>query len=431
MVTVPLGVGAYKRQYAGEPEVKCVNRFMETSPVNLREHIALLSRAGTNQLIAPGSGKNRGQYFKKGLFNGDLFTCVGSTLYRYNATTGLIAITGLINGSGHPEVTWQKGIGYERLWISDGLLLQYYAGGAHASGILTYAPGSITSQSLNIGGVHYAWNAAVDTNAPDGSAAHPWLAAPGTNPIQAMANLINFNGIRGIDFSTALGGPNAAYSATTAGGPPATQMTITATSEGTDGNALVTTETGSFLSWGAATLTGGGVHALFGCTVPPIAKSDNSGASTNTPFALANVSSYVLVSIAFTQAFYFILPGEITIDPLNFASKESNPDNIIDMLTVGDQVIICGNGSTENWYATGNLAAPFAPVEGRVYQRGVLAGTPTVVKDDFVIVGDDGVVYAIGYQFGTTAQWGVHRISTHGIEERIRTQLRFEQGLTP
>lgn len=561
MVTVPLGVGAYKRTFGGEPEVRLENRFLETNPTNLREHIALLTRAGTNELAAfPGAGANRGNYSKLGLFDGDIFVVTGENLYRYTSAGERIAITGIVNGTGHPEVTWMKGIGYEFLFIADGLLLQYYDGGSHATGILTLAGGGITNQVIDINGTYYSWNAAVDTGPPDGSSAHPWLANPGTDPLAAMANLLNFNGTRGVDFSTALAGPNQAvtassinpsasgtltlssgtisnqvfnianawyswsanvdanapdgssahpwlallgvdatasfqnmvklinftgtagldYSTALATASPyvsatstPTTLVATAVNPGTAGNGIVTTVfsgtglawgaatltggedssatmtlssiasdasgnavttsvfSGSFLSWSGATLAGGGIHSLSGVTVPPIALSDNSGATNNAAKALANVSSYVLVSVANTQAFYWLLPGETTIDPLNFAEKESNPDNIVDMLTVGDQVLITGEGSTENWYATGVFEAPFAPQEGRVYARGTIDGTAVVVSDSVILVGNDGIVYEVGESFGTTAQWGVHRISNHGVEERIRVQLRREQGLVP
>jgi len=101
------------------------------------------------------------------------------------------------------------------------------------------------------------------------------------------------------------------------------------------------------------------------------------------------------------------------------------------MRATGDQVLIMGEASTENWYATGDLNAPFAPIEGRVYQRGAIDGTACAVADSVMLVGDDGVAYEIGYQYGTSADWGVHRISNHGIEERIRRQIRREAGLTP
>jgi hypothetical protein len=94
---------------------------------------------------------------------------------------------------------------------------------------------------------------------------------------------------------------------------------------------------------------------------------------------------------------------------------------------------IIGEKSFENWYATGNSLSPFAPIEGRVYARGALTGTATVIDQSIFIVGDDGRVYSIGSQSGDTtdAGWGVARISDNGIEERIRKQTRREMGLTP
>lgn len=412
MVTLPLGVRAYKRSYAGEPEVRLENRFLEMDPTNLREKITLLSRCGTDELALFSGGNIRGNYSTLGLFNGDLFVIAGPNIYRYGADGTKTQITGLINGAGHPNVAWMKGIGYEYLFIADGLLLQYYSGGTQATGTLTLS-GSITSQVVEIGGIYYGWNASVDTNSPDGTASHPWLANPGTDPLQALANLINFDGVRGTDFSTNLGGPSTIVTAAVAGGPPATSMTVTAISQFTDGNSITTSETGADLAWGDTTLTGGGVHALHGVAMPDgqIAK------------ALCALSGYVLVSVGNTQKFYWILPGEVIVDPLNFAEKESNPDNIVDMLTVGDQAFITGQGSTENWYATGDPSAPFLPIEGRTYARGTIDGTSVVVKDLVILVGDDGIVYAVG-------GGGVRRISDHGIEERIRTQLRREQGLS-
>lgn len=425
MVTIPLGVQAYQRKYAGEPEVKLVNRFLEQNPTNLREHYSLLTRPGSNALTTFASGgaaNNRAQWSKPGLFSGDLFGVAGPNLYRYAADGTLIHIGGVVNGSGYVSYAWMKGIGYEYLFIADGLLLQYYSGGTHATGTLTRSSTIDTTYKIEIGGVYYAWNDAVDTNAPDGTAAHPWLAKLTGDPLVNMANLLNFNGVRGTDFSTTLGGPSLVVTAANDAVTPTTQLILTAISDRTDGNAITTSVTaGAGVAWGGATLTGGGTHALHGVTMP-----DGSPAK-----ALASLDGYVLISVGNSQKFFWLDPGTVVIDPLNFAEKESNPDNIVDMVTVGDQTIVCGAGSTENWYATGDFAAPFAPVEGRVYRRGTVDGTAVAVKDNLTIVGDDGIVYTIGYAFGGTSQYGVHRISTHAIEERIRSQLRHEQGLTP
>jgi hypothetical protein len=221
--------------------------------------------------------------------------------------------------------------------------------------------------------------------------------------------MIRFAGIPGTDFSTNLNGPHALVEVVTV---TATTITVQARSEFLSGASIATTvPAGANLSWGAATLSGGGVHAL-----APVEMPGGDAAK-----ALTSLAGFVLVSVGNTNKFYFIRPGEVTIDSLDFASKESNPDDIEDMLTFGDKAAICGGGSLETWYATGDDLAPFAPTAGLAYARGVVEGTPVVVKEVVILVGNDGVVYAIGS--------GVQRISDHGIEERIRTQLRREQGL--
>lgn len=221
------------------------------------------------------------------------------------------------------------------------------------------------------------------------------------------------------------GGGSGATAMATVGSPSPGQVVVfTALTPGTGGNAVPFVVTGgTALVASSATLINGGVDALLGCEIP-------GGLA---PCSLSQVSSYVVVAINDSQQFYWINPGDVTIDALNFASKESSPDNITHVRAVGDQLLVIGEKSTENWYATGNLAAPFAPVEGRVYARGAITGTPVVVDDGIFMVGDDGRVYSIGFQSGdaTDAGWGVTRVSNNGIEERIRYQIRREAGLTP
>lgn len=427
MVTVPMGVQAYKRKFAGEPEVKLVNRFLEKNPTNLREGQALLTRAGTNPLVkfddgADALNPNRNNWSKVGLFDGDLFGASGPNLYRYATDGTLIHIAGLLNPGGLITYAWMKGIGYEYLFISDGLLLQFYRGGSHATGTLTKTGAIDTTYKIQVNGTYYAWNDAVDTNAPDGTSAHPWLAKLSGDALENMSDLFNFNGVRGVDFSTALGGPNQFFSGSNPGTTPFTQLIVSAISGNADGNSITTSVvTGANIAFGGATLAGGGTHVLEGVEMP-------AGSPAK---ALASLGGYVLVAVGDSQEFYWLEPGTIAIDALNFASKESNPDNIADMVTVGDQVIIAGDASTENWYATGNFDAPFAPVQGRVYRRGFIEGSLVAVKDSLIGIGDDGVVYSIGYAYGDTSNYGVHPISTHAIAERIRTLLRREQGLVP
>lgn len=431
MVTVPLGVGAYKRTFAGEPEIVLQNRFLEKDPSNLVEGSALLARAGSDSLVRLPGGTIRGSFSKLGMFLGDLFTVSGVNLYRTAAATTTAAqITGVITGNGFPYTTWMKGIGYEYLFISDGVTPQYFS--EHAFGTATLTGDVQSGMILGINGVFYGWYANVEAGAPAGTSANPWrvllasggvsTAADNAQSLQYMADAINFAGVVGT-YSSGLTGPSPTMTAQA----DEKHLFLTAIDNTAAGNALTTTvfaSGGGAIAFGAGTLAGGGgttLRTVTGMGAGEVCK------------ALATVSGYVLVSVGNSNKCYWINPGETIIDPLNFFSKESNPDNILDMLSVGDQVLIMGNGSTENWYATGNFNAPFAPVDGRVYQRGVVEGTPTNVGDSVCLVGQDGIVYLIGYPSGGAGigSFGVHRVSTNGIEERIRAQLRFEQGLIP
>lgn len=428
MTTCPLGIGAYERQSAGVPEIVLRNRYAEAAPTNLREHVLLLGRAATSpqKTFSPGSfagfGPMRGNYFFGGLFDDSLFVVCGSLLYRVHPDMTVTPISGVINGTGHPEVGWQKGIGYERLFISDGLLLQFYAGTTAASGTLTLTGAIVNgTDKFEVGGVFYVWGTSF-SGSDAGTSANPFVVNPLADALAQLVLAVMDGGTPGVDYSATITGPNTLVSAVSNGGPPGTSVTFTALLTGTGGNAIATTVTGgTHLAFGHATLQNGGIDALSGVTTP-----DGVAVAS-----IAQVASYVLVSVSGKQEFFWINPGEVVIDPLDFAEKESSPDAVIAMRTTGDQVVIMGEASTENWYATGDLNAPFAPIEGRVYQHGAIDGTPCIVDDAVMLVGDDGVAYSIGYQYGTTATWGVNRISNHGVEERIRRQIRREKGLTP
>lgn len=436
MTSVPLGRGAYKREYAGSPVVELLNRWLEANPANLREGTSVLARPGTSlqetldQGTFVGYASMRGNYALSGLFDDSLFVVCGTNLYRVHQDMTTTLITGIISGTDHPEVAWQKGAGYERLWISDGILLQFYGGTSSANATLTKT-GTIVNgtDKFEVGGVYYVWGTSFG-GSDAGTNANPFVVNPTSvnsvlDPMNQLVLAITNGGTPGTDYSGTIAGPNTFATAHADGAVPATVVTLTANSSGSGGNSITFTVTGgtALTATGSGHLANGGIEALQGCTMP-------DGVA---PLSLTQVSSYVLVSVANSQKFYWVNPGEVIIDPLNFASKESSPDPIACMRAVGDQVLIMGEKSTENWYATGQLTAPFAPIEGRVYARGSISGTPVVVDDGVILVGDDGRVYSIGFQPGdsTDTSWGVNRISNNGIEERIRYQIRREAGLTP
>lgn len=105
---------------------------------------------------------------------------------------------------------------------------------------------------------------------------------------------------------------------------------------------------------------------------------------------------YVLCAQAGSDQFYWIQPGAITINALDFATAERFPDKILQVRVVGDEFWLLGEKSIEVWRATGDGTAPFQRIEGRAFNFGVFGGTSVRLKDTSVItVGDDGTVFNI------------------------------------
>ena len=401
MVDVPVSFTAFERRHAGLPPAILKNRFFEETPTQ-QKGAAMIVRPGTEDVDTRGEGQIRSFYSAPGLFNGALFFVVGDTLYRREVDGSTVTCTGIVFGSGNVSMTGVSGADYERLYLADGTLLQLYQGGSRATGTLTGAGNVSEGDTITIGETVFKWTATVSTGS--GTVADPWDVLLGATLEESLENMnmaINFTGIQGIDYSSNLGGQNADVTSTYT----ATTLVVTARTDLAAGNDIVTTETGVNISWGGGTLAGGGTHALSGVAVP----------DGLPPVGVATLKSYVLVAIGRTDRFYWIEPGAVVIDALNFATAESQPDDVLDVTVVGDTAWFVGEGSTEVWYATGQSAAPFAPVSGRVFDRGAVDGTMVNVKGIVFLVGQDYTVYAIS--------GGAERVSNHGIEETIRLAL--------
>jgi len=155
----------------------------------------------------------------------------------------------------------------------------------------------------------------------------------------------------------------------------------------------------------------GGVHALGPCSVPDDASIVD----------LATLASHVVAVEGNSRKFFWIKPGEVDIDPLDFSSAESEPDFIVNALAVGDQLWLFGQSSTEAWYASGDPDQPFYRTQGRAFSQGVIPGTVARVQESIVVVGQDMVAYRIA--------GAPERISHHGIEEMLRRwqeQIRLD-----
>lgn len=72
-----------------------------------------------------------------------------------------------------------------------------------------------------------------------------------------------------------------------------------------------------------------------------------------------------------TQQFYWSDPLSATIDALSFASAENSPDNLYDMVFIGDKLYLFGAKSVEIWPVTTNADLPFQPLQGATFQVGI------------------------------------------------------------
>lgn len=410
---LPLGIQAFKRNYGSEPEIILKNRFFEVAPNNLETQQALLNRPATSLLVQVGDGPIRANFAQPGLFGGDLFSVSATELYRYDGTTALL-IQGVITDTAATPRFAATNVGdIQRLFISDGLLLQYFQGPTYEA-TLSVGVGTIDDDKVVIDGTYYQFTSgSVDSGTPAGNAGNPWLVNVGINNAAALSNLrkaINASGVAGTDYSTALVANTRAFSNQNS----STTMTLRARLGGPPDPALavsvIVVTTDDTLSWSSGQLVPG-VQALYGIETPdgvPI-------------IAIDVVNSYVLCVAGdpFPQRVYFILPGEVTIDPLNFFEAESEPDRINDIVCVGDQAWLIGQSSTDVYYTTGVSAAPFARAQGRPFPIGGVGGTCVKLVANLIIVGVDNTVYVVAD--------GPSPISTNGIAERVRTARDTER----
>lgn len=156
-------------------------------------------------------------------------------------------------------------------------------------------------------------------------------------------------------------------------------------------------------------LAGGVVKRWDGTTLSSIALPDDYDGF---PVDIETINSYLIIACS-TGRFYWLVPGETTIDPLDFATAESSPDGLLSVRRLVDELFFGGAVSIEPWQPTGDQDAPFQKAAGRQLERGVLSRDSVRRFDNSILwVGEDKVVYRLGSV--------PTRISDHGIEERLR-----------
>lgn len=115
-----------------------------------------------------------------------------------------------------------------------------------------------------------------------------------------------------------------------------------------------------------------------------------------------------------TGKWYFSAVGNArSIDALDFATAENEPDRLLDVAVIDGVLIFAGPNSIEFWGGTGNADLPYTPIQQRVFEQGVIAtGCLQVVDNTFFWIGLDGITYRNGEV--------PKAVSDDGIVERSR-----------
>jgi hypothetical protein len=108
-----------------------------------------------------------------------------------------------------------------------------------------------------------------------------------------------------------------------------------------------------------------------------------------------------------------------SVDPLEFASAEGSPDNLVGLIVDHREVWLFGTNSVEVWYDAGNVNFPLERIQGAFNEIGCAAPYSIAKLDNGLFwLGSDargnGIVYRAN---GYTGQ----RISTHAIEFAIQS----------
>ena len=113
------------------------------------------------------------------------------------------------------------------------------------------------------------------------------------------------------------------------------------------------------------------------------------------------------------------LNDALTYDPLDIATAEGSPDDLIGLIVDHREVQFYGKHSIEIWYNSGAADFPFERQGNAFIERGCLARDSIIKIDNSVMfVGDDRIVYRLdGYS--------PIRISTHALEADIASATDF------
>lgn len=169
--------------------------------------------------------------------------------------------------------------------------------------------------------------------------------------------------------------------------------------------------------FGICIVSGGGLYIYDAGTFIRVAIPDDL-----TPTDVTSLNNYFVISVKNSNKYFWIEPGEITIDPLSFASAEADADDVIAVQSTSDELWLIGRTSTEVWAASGDADAPFTRISGRIFNIGCASELSVT----------SGVFNSLPCLFWVSdsleviiAQGSPSKISNDFIEEVLRSSTRY------
>jgi hypothetical protein len=192
-----------------------------------------------------------------------------------------------------------------------------------------------------------------------------------------------------------------------------------------DGNFAVT-ELGLINGSGPVSMADNGIQLFVACNPSAFIYNANTGVFaqiTDPDFpgavSVGYLDSYFVFNEPNSQRVWVtsLLDGT-AIDPLDFASAEGNPDNIVSLMVDHREVWLFGNNTVEVWYNAGAADFPLARIEGAFMETGCLAPYSVAKLDNSVFwLGSDARGNGIVYR---NQGYNGQRISTHAVEWQIQ-----------
>jgi hypothetical protein len=391
-----------------------LNRYIENNPILNGEpqQTTAIARPGMKKFIEVGDGPIRKLFYAPGIFSDDLFVVSGVQLWRVSSGSGTASLIGNLSSNilGDVSMATVASIGEvpSRLFIADGGILWVYSENGNAIASLQASGAIADGDTVVIDGVYYEFDGTdVNAGTPAGTVGSPWLVdftGDNATDLGNLYNAINASGEPGVNYSLDL----TEHETVRAGAYSSDILFVNAKTAGAAGNAIAVSETGANLAWTAGTLSGGGTEQLRQIQMP-----GDVGA-----ISVEHINSFIIVVPVQDDAeqtvgqFYWIHPGEVYVDELDFANAERSSDKVHQVKAFKNMFWLFGQQSTEPWITTTDPDAPMQRFQSVMFDRGSTEGAAIRIRDKLVVIDEEYTVFLIAD--------GQQEISRPDIAERIR-----------